>query len=175
MSAATSHRLWTRRSAVALVGLTVLGLTSRAMAEGDDRIFPLDANIAPLDRNITPLETTSTGGEQTVITLTADILFAPGESELGDTAVTRIGELVADVPDGATVSVDGHTDNVPHPDGGNEKLSKDRAQAVADAITAARPDLQPSVTGHGESEPVASNDDPDGRAQNRRVEIRYEG
>lgn len=55
-----------------------------------------------------------------------------------------------------------------------------RAQAVADAVAAARPDLVLEVAGRGEAEPAAPNeqggeDNPEGREQNRRVELRYTG
>ena len=83
------------------------------------------------------------------------------------------------VPRGATVTIGGHTDSI-GTTASNQKLSQRRAQAVATVVKAARSDLKLSVKGYGESRPVAPNtsggkDDPDGRAQNRRVEIRYGG
>lgn len=56
----------------------------------------------------------------------------------------------------------------------------DRAKAVADVLTSEDADLKVKAVGHGESDPVASNgteadDDPEGRAKNRRVELRYDG
>lgn len=163
---------------IGTVVLTAGLLVGAGVALADD-IEPLDPNIIPLDRNITPLGDEVTEGETTTITLESDILFDFGSTELSDSAVTRIGELVAEVPQGGTVSVDGHTDDVPY-HRGNDVLSTERAQAVADAIAAARPDLSLTVTGHGDSDPVAPNssggeDNPEGRAENRRVEIRYDG
>ena len=70
------------------------------------------------------------------------------------------------------VSVEGHTDAIGS-DAYNQKLSERRAEAVADYLARggiARARL--STKGFGESEPVASNMDEDGRAQNRRVELR---
>ncbi|PMC75912.1 OmpA family protein [Brachybacterium sp. UMB0905] len=157
-----------------LLGLAAVGLAGRALADGEENISPLDPMIAPLDKQITPLETVDRDGEDTVITLASDILFETGKSDLSDAATAKIGKLVKDVPKGVEILVDGYTDNVPY-QRGNDVLSKERAQAVADAITASRSDLKPKVTGHGEADPVASNDEPDGRAQNRRVEIRYDG
>jgi outer membrane protein OmpA-like peptidoglycan-associated protein len=73
------------------------------------------------------------------------------------------------------ISVEGHTDDV-GTDAYNEKLSLRRAHAVADylrkgGIAASRM----TVAGYGESKPVASNATADGRAQNRRVELRIVG
>lgn len=74
-----------------------------------------------------------------------------------------------------TITAEGHTDSVgaePY----NQQLSERRAAAVRDylvkgGIDAARIQTQ----GLGESQPVASNDTADGRAQNRRVELRVVG
>jgi OmpA-OmpF porin, OOP family len=70
------------------------------------------------------------------------------------------------------VSVGGHTDNVGNA-ASNLRLSRARAQAVATAVKAARPDLVLTVRGFGESTPVASNTDSRARSKNRRVEIRF--
>ena len=77
------------------------------------------------------------------------------------------------------VDVEGHTDSV-GPEEYNMQLSQRRAQAVVDmlvnqyGIAATR--LEPK--GYGESQPVASNDTEEGRAENRRVmatlEVEYE-
>jgi len=127
--------------------------------------------------SVEPLETETTQGDETVVSLDSDILFAFGSAEVSPVATERIGQLVVEIPQGAAVSVIGHTDSVGD-DAANLELSRQRAQAVAAAITAARPDLALDVQGRGETEPVAPNssggeDNPEGREQNRRVEIRY--
>lgn len=127
--------------------------------------------------SVTPLETETAEGDQTVLRLDTDILFAFGSADLDDRAATRIGELVEEFPAQAAASITGHTDAVGD-DAANLTLSQRRAQAVASAVTARRADLVLDVQGRGETQPVAANasggdDDPAGRAQNRRVEIRY--
>jgi OmpA-OmpF porin, OOP family len=129
--------------------------------------------------SVSTLEAESTEGADTVLTLDSDILFDFGSADVDVNAAARLGELVADVPPGATVRVTGHTDSIGD-DGSNLELSQRRAQAVAAAIAAARPDLVLDVQGRGETEPVAPNetggeDNPEGREQNRRVEVRYAG
>jgi outer membrane protein OmpA-like peptidoglycan-associated protein len=73
---------------------------------------------------------------------------------------------------GIAVVVEGHTDSMGS-EAYNDKLSVRRATAVRDylvgkGISAARM----TIEGYGESKPVASNTTADGRAQNRRVELR---
>lgn len=168
----------TRRAAFGAA--LVLALPAAALADGDENgVTPLNRNISELNRNITPMQTVENSGGSTTITLQTDILFEFGKAELSDTAAAKIGDVIKDIPQRATVSVDGHTDDIPYSGpGGNQKLSEDRAQAVADAITASRADLNLKVAGHAESQPVEdpSGDDPSAaRAKNRRVEIRYGG
>ncbi len=119
-----------------------------------------------------PLETETTDGDETVLVLDTDILFAFGSAQLTPSATQRIGQLVSEIPNGAPVSVRGHTDDVGN-DADNQSLSEARASTVAAAVAAARPDLPLDVSGRGESEPVTSNDTPEGRELNRRVEIRF--
>ena len=85
----------------------------------------------------------------------------------------RIGQAVARVE--GSVLVRGHTDNRPIRSArfpSNWHLSQARADAVAAALA---PQLgaraQVKTEGSADSEPLMSNDTPDGRAQNRRVEI----
>ena len=71
--------------------------------------------------------------------------------------------------------VDGHTDDVGSPEA-NLKLSRQRAQAVVDAVVERLGGGADRLTaaGYGESQPIESNETLEGRARNRRVElIRY--
>lgn len=122
--------------------------------------------------HVTGIETQTTDGDEAVLRLDSDILFAFGRAELSDIATKRIKTLVADIPKRATVSVVGYTDDIGS-DADNLVLSQHRADAVAAAIKAARSDLILDVAGRGESEPAESNTDAKGREANRRVEIRY--
>jgi peptidoglycan-binding protein ArfA len=84
--------------------------------------------------------------------------------------VAQIADKVKACPD-VKLSVVGHTDNTGN-DAINVPLSGSRAKSVADEL------VSDGVTaggvtssGAGSANPVASNATPDGRAQNRRVEI----
>ena len=72
------------------------------------------------------------------------------------------------------VSVEGHTDSKGSDDY-NLKLSMQRAAAVkAFLVKEGIADSRLTTRGLGESQPVASNDTDDGRAQNRRVELKVQ-
>lgn len=141
-------------------------------------VTPLEPSVTVLEPGISPLESRSSDGEETVISLASDILFAFDAADLDTVAEERIAELLEDIPDGAPVQVHGHTDGL----GGaayNQGLSQERAGTVADVIAEARPDLELEVEGFGMERPVEPNeldgeDNPEGRALNRRVEIRYD-
>lgn len=144
----------------------------------DESIVDLDQGIDELDKGIEDLESTEVSGDSTVVTLDTDILFDFDSAELSDAAKKKVADLVKDLPTDSEITVDGHTDSKGEDDY-NEKLSEDRAEAVAEVLTSESSDLDVTAKGHGESEPVAANekggeDYPEGRAKNRRVEIRYE-
>ena len=74
-------------------------------------------------------------------------------------------------PELSRVRVEGHTDNVGTP-AYNLSLSQRRAQSVASYLIAQGVDgSRLSTRGAGPDQPIASNATPDGRAQNRRVEV----
>ncbi|GEA87497.1 OmpA family protein [Cellulomonas cellasea] len=128
-----------------------------------------------LDGTITSVQVVETEGEEVLVTLASDLLFAIDSADLGEAARQRVSELAASVPQGATLAVDGHTDSVAS-DEHNQGLSERRAQAVAAVVATARPDLVLDVRGHGESAlkvPETGDGAADARAQNRRVELRY--
>jgi len=87
--------------------------------------------------------------------------------------LNKVGEALAQV--GGQVRVIGHTDNVAISRDGfanNQVLSEKRAQSVAQVLMAKGVDsTRLQVAGMGDKQPVASNDSPQGRALNRRVEI----
>lgn len=113
-----------------------------------------------------------------VIVLGERVLFEPGKAALiapVRPALDRLGEFLI-VNAGYEVVVEGHTDNTPIHTAvfpSNWELSLARANAVVQALIARGvPPGTLAAKGHGEHRPVASNDMNEGRAANRRVEIR---
>lgn len=87
------------------------------------------------------------------------------------TVLDPIAAAIKACPD-ARITVIGHTDNTGN-DAINTPLSASRAQAVADyLVTQGVPANAVTSRGAGSGEPVASNDTEEGRAQNRRTEIK---
>jgi len=109
-----------------------------------------------------------------VITLSGQVLFVTGKSELLPAARDQLDQVAAALKDQGDVKpmvVEGYTDSVCS-ETTNLKLSKDRAESVrAYLVSKGVPSDKISSVGKGKANPVASNDTPEGRANNRRVEI----
>jgi outer membrane protein OmpA-like peptidoglycan-associated protein len=85
-------------------------------------------------------------------------------------AVAEVTRLLKDNP-GLKLTVEGHTDDV-GPRAANEKLARERAAALVDALAAAgisRDRLKSA--GLGPAKPIADNATSEGRAKNRRIEL----
>ncbi|MEL7467022.1 MAG: OmpA family protein [Pseudomonadota bacterium] len=103
----------------------------------------------------------------------ADVDFATGGATLApgsEARLSRVAELLNDRPD-LNIVVVGHSDNEGSLDG-NIALSRSRAQAVADALARLGVDApRLEARGIGYLSPITTNDTPEGRAMNRRVEL----
>jgi OOP family OmpA-OmpF porin len=85
-------------------------------------------------------------------------------------ALEQVLSLLKSAPS-LNIEVQGHTDAVGN-DAANQKLSEARAGAVREWLTAhGVAPARVSAKGYGKTHPVASNDNDEGRARNRRVEI----
>lgn len=118
-------------------------------------------------------------GQYVRFTLSGALLFDSGSAELTSKATPLLKKLsrIIDNYQSSLVEVEGHTDNVPihsatYED--NNVLSMYRALYVADEIRkySSIPDSHIFSSGRGSYDPVASNKTPEGRARNRRVEIK---
>jgi OOP family OmpA-OmpF porin len=95
----------------------------------------------------------------------------PDAAVILDEAAAQVGEALRACP-GNRLAVEGHTDAV-GTDAYNQGLSERRAAAVLEHLAGKGvPAAQLEAKGFGEGSPIASNDTADGRALNRRVELR---
>lgn len=112
-------------------------------------------------------------GRELIVTMPQDILFDVDSAELQPNLRSDLGVLAGNLmeyPD-TQVRVVGHTDNTGAASH-NLALSKRRAASVAGVLNQnGVPNTRVLAIGAGEDEPVASNLDETGRAQNRRVEV----
>lgn len=112
-------------------------------------------------------------GEGIKITFDSGILFGFDDSKVSPEAesnIVEMAEILKKYSD-TEILIEGHTDNIGTANY-NMKLSEARAEAVALKLTALEvPSSRVDIEAHGEELPVADNDTPEGRQQNRRVEI----
>lgn len=107
------------------------------------------------------------------VTFDEGILFKTGKSNLSAASQSALNDFAVSLLENpqTDVTINGHTDNT----GSraiNEKLSKERAQAVSNYLVGKGvPSARMTVNGLAYDCPIATNDTPEGRAQNRRVEI----
>ena len=111
------------------------------------------------------------------------ILFASGEASVsakGQDVLKRVGKVLAQARDkDKIIRIEGHTDTVPISAKLKEKFATNWELSTARATTVVRFMAESSkippdgfeAAGLGEYHPVAKNDTPEGRQQNRRIEI----
>ncbi|WP_226457683.1 OmpA family protein [Pseudomonas sp. AF03-9] len=146
---------------------------SRDKCPGTPKGVHVDANGCPPVPVAAVVEEVVVVKEETIVI--RDVLFQFDSAKLTaadkaklDTIATR---LKKEAP-GAQLRVSGHTDSVGK-DAYNQKLSEKRAHSVTEYLIQSGVPRSSfvSVTGAGESHPVADNKTAEGRALNRRVEI----
>ncbi len=108
-----------------------------------------------------------------IITLSGSILFASGKAILLPSAETKLDEVAEALKAESNhkIVVEGYTDSRGS-DATNQELSRRRAEAVrAYLVTRGVDAASIDAVGLGASSPIADNNSPEGRANNRRVEI----
>jgi outer membrane protein OmpA-like peptidoglycan-associated protein len=107
----------------------------------------------------------------------SDVLFDTGSSTLKPGAREKLAKIsgILLAHPGLSLQVEGHTDSV-GTDEFNQELSGRRADAVRDYLAQEGvPVSAMSAKGFGKTQPVATNDTPEGRQRNRRVELIVNG
>jgi outer membrane protein OmpA-like peptidoglycan-associated protein len=111
----------------------------------------------------------------TLVLRMVGLTFPSGGTEIGsadDKLLDKVRRAV-DVFPNAQVVIEGHTNSYGS-DSANMELSRKRAEAVKDYLAnqLGVPSFRISAVGYGETRPIASNDTKEGRARNRRIDIR---
>lgn len=110
------------------------------------------------------------------VNLGSEVLFDTGRFDLKRAATATLEGVLAILAKypGSPVLIEGHTDSIGAA-AANQSLSENRASAVRRWLVGRGvPAGRITARGHGEGSPVASNDTPQGRQQNRRVAIRIQ-
>lgn len=162
----------------ALAGNTALGAVIGAAVGGTAGALigkKMDKQKKELEATLPPETTVETinQGEALKVTFDSGILFATNSSTLSDASKSALRNFANSLkvnPD-TDIKIIGFTDNTGKVDY-NQTLSEKRAKSVFDYL------MQQGISsdrmvyeGKGVHDPVASNDTPEGRALNRRVEI----
>jgi len=141
----------------------------RAAEAANEQLNSALNQLRNLVTEITNLRETSRG----IVISLSDILFDVNRATLkpgAESNVRRIAAILQQYPD-RQIAVEGHTDATGS-DAYNQTLSEERAASVrASLVAGGVPEGQITSTGFGKTQPVATNDTPAGRQQNRRVEI----
>jgi outer membrane protein OmpA-like peptidoglycan-associated protein len=129
------------------------------------------AQLANAQQQLADLQAKQT--DRGVVVTLGDVLFDTGQATLkpgASLAMNRLSTYLSSNPQ-TKVLIEGHTDSRGS-DEYNEALSERRARAVATELESRGiSGGQVQTLGRGKAYPVASNDTPEGRQQNRRVEI----
>lgn len=131
-----------------------------------------ELNRKKLEDNLNDDVVVDTVPEGLVIRL-GEILFDTDSYTLREDAKSTVDSIINAIkqtyPD-REIIVEGHTDNTGEANY-NQALSEKRAKTVADYILPKLDHDKLSYRGFGDKEPIASNDNPNGRQKNRRVDI----
>lgn len=112
---------------------------------------------------------------ETVITLSGSVLFKTGKAELlplAENRLSKVADALKHLDDEQMIVVEGHTDSRGATEM-NKKLSQERADSVRQfLVSQGIEESRLKAVGKGEADPIADNESPEGRANNRRVELR---
>ena len=136
-----------------------------------DQAAAAQAQLASAQQQLADMQAKQT--DRGVVVTLGDVLFDTGQATLkpgANLAMNRLATFLSSNPH-TKVLIEGHTDSRGS-DQYNEALSERRAHAVATELESRGIAAgQVQTLGRGKAYPVASNDTPEGRQQNRRVEI----
>lgn len=140
-------------------------------------IAQLEDKLNTKEQALESVKAPDTENEPRTLAILSGWTFRPGKIGVNDVALSTIENFVGDIlsAKGSRVLIEGHTDNIPtgkqHFD--NLDLSLRRAKTISNILIARGISSDRiSIIGYGDAHPIDSNDTEDGRARNRRVEVK---
>jgi outer membrane protein OmpA-like peptidoglycan-associated protein len=174
-----------KRPKRSILQVSLLALAAAAAAQDQElppgaklKVLDIVFEVEELGGRVEDLRVKETDTELR-IELAADVLFEFDQATLQPQAEETLAKAAAFIRERGegSVRIEGHTDSKGD-DAYNQRLAQRRADSVREWLARhGLGDLQLSAQGFGEARPVAANtkpdgsDDPEGRRQNRRVEI----
>jgi outer membrane protein OmpA-like peptidoglycan-associated protein len=151
-----------------------LDATQQALGAERDRRKDMENQLGAAVASFDELAKMQQANARTVITLDGSVLFTSDSANLLAPAMSKlqkVAEVITEYDDDYQITIEGHTDSrgsSKH----NHDLSEKRAEAVKQFLVGkgVKPEVVKAV-GMGEDVPVAPNTTPEGRADNRRVEV----
>jgi outer membrane protein OmpA-like peptidoglycan-associated protein len=147
-------------------------------------ILDIDATVLDINATIVDLDgatRTTERPDRVTVTLNASVFFDEEKHELRPDSIARLRQVARQIraDKARSLAIAGHTDHLGTNEY-NQGLSERRANAVEDFLAGELAGVSMSARGFGETRPIAPNetasgeDNPEGRALNRRVELTYQ-
>lgn len=154
---------------------STLSAKEAALTESEKARKDAEARAAAAMASLSELAQVKEEANETVITLSGSVLFKTGEADLlpiAENSLGKVADAIKTMDDEKQIVVEGYTDSR-GATAMNQELSQKRAESVMNFLAGKGVEKsRMKAVGKGEAEPVASNDSPEGRANNRRVELR---
>ena len=140
-------------------------------------IAQLEGKLTITEKTTESIKTADIANHPRIMTVFGGQTFRSGQDIIHDAAVSKIEKLISEISvfPNSLIIIEGHTDNIPtgklHKD--NMDLSVRRARTIANIlISRGIPQERISVIGYGDTRSIDTNTTEEGRARNRRVEVK---
>jgi outer membrane protein OmpA-like peptidoglycan-associated protein len=154
-----------------IIGAGIGGIAGAAVGYTmDKQIKELKEHTAGSGVDVKPVD----NGQAILVNMPGGVTFDTNSTLLKPGFTTTLDQIADNLNryPNSLIDVYGHTDSVGS-DSYNQTLSENRARVVADYLVSRGVNPQRiRSTGFGKTQPIASNDTPEGRAANRRVELK---
>ncbi len=151
-----------------------LSMRQRELAEERTARIEAEKNAAAALERLNAIGKVKQEDRRLIITLSGAVLFESGKAALLPAARRSLDDVAAALKaqdEKKRITISGYTDSV-GTDAANQKLSQARAESVrAHLVSQSVKAERITAVGRGEESPIANNKTPEGRANNRRVEI----